>query len=152
MARFKTIAGHFKNVIEKQVVKITQTEHVRNDAGHHMFEEDGVKPVMREILVDTFVDVPVRRWIDEVHIPLTPEEEAERDAEEAQYEIEKARTANESFLAKKKLEIDKLTLKMSEELLLSDEDGKNIKSNYREIRKRIEDASSVDELNQLEIK
>lgn len=152
MARFKTIAGYFDVVTERQIVQVLQTEHVRDETGVLKFEEDGVKPVLREIMVDTFVDVPVRRWIDEQRIPLTPEEEAERDAEEANYEIEKARAALEDFEKEKKSALDKLTLAMSEQILMSDEDGKDIKNKYREKKSLIESASNMDELKELQLK
>ena len=149
MARFKTIAGFFDMVTERQTVTVMQTEHVKDDSGQLMFEDDGIKPVMRDILVETFVDVPVRRWIDQVNIPFTPEEEAERDLEEAQYEIEKTRVAAEAFAAEKKTAIDKLTLVMSEQLLMTENEDKAIKASYRAAKERISQASTSDELKQI---
>jgi len=83
MARFKAIAGHFREVIKKLPIKIPQTVQAVDENGRPQFAEDKVTPILTEIEVDAFVDYKNREWVDQVNIPFTPEEEIARDAEEA---------------------------------------------------------------------
>lgn len=152
MPRFHTKAGYFGKVIEKQVVDIKQNEHARDEDGNFLFLEDGATPVMRTVDVKATIDVPMMVWVDQVNIPFTPEEEAEWDAQEAAAELERQENEKKHFEEEKKKAIDALTLKMSEELLLSDDDGKTIKDNYRAKKQIIEAVPNLDELNRLEIK
>ena len=152
MARFHTQAGYFTQVIEKQPVTITQNEHSKDENGNLLFHEDGATPVMQTVSVDTFVDVPMRVWVDQVDVPFTPEEEAIRDIEEQNHAIEQAKAANAEFQAAKKAKIDALTLSMSEQLLMADDDGSSIKAAYRESKKQIDSASNAEELAKIEIK
>jgi len=147
MPRFHTKAGYFGKVIEKQVVDIKQNEHAIDENGNFLFEEDGATPVMRTVDVKATIDVPMMVWVEQVNTPFTPEEEAARDIEEAAFLAEQAQAEIERFEAEKKAEIDKLTLRMSEELLMSDGDDQVIKFNYREARRGIESAASMEELN-----
>src|SRR4051812_43633689 len=87
MARFKTTAGHFIEVIEKQSIKVKQNRHAEDEVGGLKFHEDKVTPVIEEIEVDATVDVKNRIWVNQVDIPFTPEEEIARDAEELMYEF-----------------------------------------------------------------
>lgn len=89
MGRIKTIAGHFKEVMEEQPIKVMQNVHVLDEKGNLLFEEGGVKPLMKSIEVDAMVMVKNKIWIDQIDVPFTPEEEEARDAEEELHEIEK---------------------------------------------------------------
>lgn len=90
MPRFKTIAGYFQEVIEKQPIKIMQNQVKRNEAGSVEFDETG-KPIMISVEVDAEVDVKNVIWNDQVNIQFTQEEEDARDAEEAVWENEKSK-------------------------------------------------------------
>lgn len=141
MARFHTKAGYFTQVIEKQPVTITQNEHATDENGNLLFEENGTKPLMRVVTVNTTVDVPVTVWVDQVDIPFTPEEEAERDAEEEQTAREQANKSLVELEKSKKALIDSMTLKMSERMLLG-EDTNDIRKEYMQKRAAIDKVST----------
>jgi len=89
MARYKTIAGYFQEVIEKQPIIIKQNVHAKDQNGNARYKDDQVTPVMEEVDVEVLVDVKNRIWVDQVNLPLSTEEEEHRDAEEALLEYEK---------------------------------------------------------------
>lgn len=91
MGRIKTIAGHFKKVVEKQPITIRQNRHELDENGVPKFAEDNVTPIMKVVEFEELIDVENVIWVDQVSIPFTPEEEAARDVEEEIHECEKLR-------------------------------------------------------------
>lgn len=149
--RFKTIPGYFEEIIQQQTVKVMQNVHALDAAGFPLYELNSTKPLMKQVMVDSTVNVPIRIWVDDKQIPFTPEEEAIADIEEAQNEI-KAQSINIDLSAKKKAAIDGLNLKMAGMLFMTDDDIRVIKAKYRIYREKIEKANSQFELDSIEIK
>ena len=148
MARFKTVAGYFKEVVEKQPIKIEVNKMVTNEDGSPAFKEDGVTPILERVLTDAEVDVRNIVWVDEVRIPLTEEEEAQKDAEEAEHERVVAQKKIDDLAAAKKVAIDKITLEQSNQILMEDDEAiiRQIKLQYRADKAAIEAATDIEQL------
>lgn len=81
MGRSKIIAGHFEEYEEEQIITIRQNVQRVVD-GNLVFKEDKVTPEMAVLEIQQPIRVRNKRWVDQVVIPYTPEEELHRDAEE----------------------------------------------------------------------
>lgn len=153
MGRFKTIAGYFKEVIEKQPVKIEVNRHAIKEDGSLSFREDGVTPVLERVQVDAEVDVKNVVWVEEEKIPFTEEEERARDEEEAEHERQMILKKAEDLVLAKKEKLDKLTISQSEKLLTEDDESviRQIKQKYRLNKIDIESAQTIEQLESLEL-